>query len=153
MGPTQLPVAPPPGRYAATALGAFAGGAVGGVAGLLVARAITDGVADAASNSLLVLGLVFLLLWVGTTTGAWLILRRLRDPVALPSTFMVGAGVPAWSVISIPSLFWSVEVLPSGRAAEIAATFGLAAVLTVPPALAARWIILKNEKLPDREEM
>lgn len=113
---------------------------------------MTDGVADAASNSFLVLAIVFLLLWLGTTTGAWLTLRRLRDPLVLPSTFMVGAGVPAWSVISIPSLFWSLEVLPSGRAGEIATTFALAAILTVPPTLAARWIILKNEKLPEREE-
>ena len=152
MGPTQLPVGPPPQRYALTALGAFTGGVTGGAAGLLASRAITAGAEDAASKSFFVVGIIFSLIWLCTTAGAWLALRARRDPIALRTTFMVGAGVLAWSVISIPSLFWTLDMLPSEGLGELAGGLGLAAMLTVPPALAARWIILTNEKLPEREE-
>lgn len=113
---------------------------------------MTEDAADAAEKSFLVIGTMFLLIWLCTTTGAWLALRMRNDRVAFRTTFMVGAGVLAWSVVSIPSLFWTLDMLPSEGAGEIAGGVGLAAMLTVPPALAARWIILTNEKLPEREE-
>ncbi len=142
-----------PARYGVTAAGAFAGGVVGGGAGLVLSRAITEDAADAADKTFLVLGLLFLSIWLGTVAGAWLALRSRSDPLAHRTIFMVGAGVLAWSVVSVPSLFWALDVLPSEGPGELAGGLAVAAMLTVPPALAARWIILTNEKLPKREEI
>lgn len=119
---------------------------------MLLVRAIAADATEAADRSFLVLGILFLTIWLCTTAGAWAALRLLRDRVALRTTFMVGAGILAWSVVSLPSVFWSLEKLPSEGWGEVAGGVGLAAMLTVPPALAARWIILTNENMPGREE-
>lgn len=141
-----------PVRYAATALGALAGGVTGGAAGIAFATAFTDGPADAARSSFAVLGLVFVLLGSGTTAGVWLALRASGDPVHGRTTFMTAAGFLAWSVVSLPSLFWALDALPTRGTTKAAGLVGLAAMLTVPPAVGARWIILANEKLAEREE-
>lgn len=113
---------------------------------------MADDAIEAADRSFLVLGILFLAIWLCTTAGAWAALRLLRDRVAWRTTFMVATGILAWSVVSLPSLFWSLEKLPSEAAWDLAGGVALAAMLTIPPALAARWIILENEKMSGREE-
>ena len=151
MGPQELPVEGLPPRYPVTGLGALAGGIAGGTTGLALAAAFTDGPADAARSSFAVLGLVFLLLGSGATAGVWLGLRASGDRVPGRTTFMAAAGFLAWSVVSLPSLFWALDVLPPDGLPKTAGLAGLAAMLTVPPAIGARWIIVANEKL-EREE-
>lgn len=139
-------------RYRATALGALAGGVAGGAAGIALATAVTDGPADAARSSFAVLGLVFLMLGCGATTGVWLALTGAGDRVHGRTTFMAAAGFLAWGVVSLPSLFWVLDVLPSNGLSRAAGLVGVAAMLTMPPAVGARWIIVANEKLAEREE-
>lgn len=141
-----------PPRYVPAALGALVGGAMGGAAGIALAMAFTDGPADAARSSFAVLGLVFVLLGSGATTGVWLSLKAVGDPLHARTTFMAAAGFLAWAVVSLPSLFWALEALPEAGVSKAAGLAGLVAMLTVPPAVGARWIILANEKLAEREE-
>ena len=150
MGPTQLPVAPLPSRYGVTALGALVGGAAGGGAGLALAATASD---DPRRDAALVIAIIFISLWIGTTVGAGLALKLTRDRLAARTTVMVAAGVLTWCVVSVPSIFWALDVAPTAGAGEAAAYLGLAAMLTIPPALGARWILLANEKLSKREEI
>ncbi len=148
MGPAELPVAPPPARYGAIALGAFVGGTLGGAAGLAASTAFGG---DPADKVVPIIGLTFVALWVGTTMGAAAALKLRDDRLTIRTTVMVAAGFLAWSVVSVPSVFWTLDSAPARGPGAIAARLALAAMLTVPPALAARWILLANEKLPERE--
>lgn len=150
MGPAELPVEPLPSRYGITALGAFIGGSLGGAGGLTGAAAISDRPAD---DAFAVIALIFVSLWAGTTLGSATALRSVRDRLASRTTLMVAAGVLTWCVVSVPSIFWALEAAPATGAGEPVAYLGLAAMLTVPPALGARWILLANEKLSKREEI
>lgn len=150
MGPAELPVEPLPSRYGITALGAFIGGSFGGVAGLAAASAFSD---DPAEDAAAVIALIFLSLSVATTLGAYAALRLARDRLAGRTTIMVAAGVLTWCVVSVPSIFWALDAAPATGAGEPLAYLGLAAMLTIPPALGARWILLTNEKLSKREEI
>lgn len=139
-----------PSRYGITALGAFIGGAVAGAGSLAAAAAISD---EPAADAFAVIALIFVLLWIGTTVGAFAALRMARDRLAGRTTFMVAAGVLTWCVVSVPSIFWALDAAPTTGAGEPLAYLGLAAMLTVPPALGARWILMANEKLSKREEI
>lgn len=139
-----------PSRYGVTALGAFLGGALGGAAGLAAVAAFST---DPRADALAVIGTIFLLLWIGTTLGAGLALRLVRDRLIGRTTVMVAAGVLTWCVVSVPSIFWALDSAPSEGAGELLAYLGLAGMLTVIPALGARWILLANEKLAKREEI
>ena len=150
MGPAELPVEDLPSRYGITALGSFIGGSLGGAGGLAAAAAISD---EPANDAATVIALIFLSLWVATTLGAYAALRVVRDRLAARTTIMVAAGVMTWCVVSVPSIFWALESAPTTGAGEPLAYLGLAAMLTVPPALGARWILMANEKLSKREEI
>ena len=150
MGSAELPVEPLPSRYGITALGAFIGGSLGGAGGLAAAAAVSD---EPANDAFAVIALIFVSLWIGTTLGAYAALRLVRDRLAGRTTIMVAAGVLTWCVVSVPSIFWALEAAPTTGAGEPLAYVGLAAMLTVPPALGARWILMANEKLSKREEI
>ena len=139
-----------PSRYGITALGAFVGGSLGGAGGLAAAAAVSDQPADEAAA---VIALIFLSLWIGTTLGAAVALRAVKDRLAVRTTVMVAAGVLTWCVVSVPSIFWALEAAPVAGAGEPLAYLGLSAMLTVIPALGARWILMANEKLSKREEI
>lgn len=150
MGPAELPVDILPSRYGITALGAFTGGGLGGAGGLAAAAAISD---EPAEDAAAVIALIFLSLWVGTTLGTSVALRLAGDRLANRTTIMVAAGVLTWCVVSVPSIFWALDAAPGAGAGEPFAYLALAAMLTVPPALGSRWILLANEKLAKREEI
>ncbi len=102
--------------------------------------------------ALVTLGATYLLMWAGATLGPWLVLRRLHDRLRGRTTFMVGAGFLAWTVVSVPGIFWATEAMPLHGAGRAAGLVLLGAMLCVPPTLGARWIILTNEKMGEREE-
>lgn len=131
-------------------MGAFGGGVLGGAAGLMISTAFGD---DPGRNAAAIIALIFLSLWTGTTLGAGLALKLSSDRLASRTTVMVAAGVLTWCVVSVPSLFWALDTAPSHGGGAVLARLGLAAILTIPPALAARWILLANEKLTEREEI
>lgn len=133
-----------------TALGALIGGGAGAAAGLALAATASD---DPRRDAALVIAIIFVSLWIGTTVGAGLALKLARDPLAVRTTVMVAAGVLTWCVVSVPSIFWALDAAPTAGAGKPAAYLGLAAMLTIPPALGARWILLANEKLSKREEI
>lgn len=108
---------------------------------------------DPSSNAAAIIALTFLSLWIGTTLGAGLALKLTSDRLAVRTTVMVAAGVLTWCVVSVPSLFWALDTAPRQGGGAVAARLGLAAILTIPPALASRWILLANEKLGEREEI
>ncbi|MDP9069417.1 MAG: hypothetical protein M3N53_13880 [Actinomycetota bacterium] len=132
----------------AALVGGLAGAALASAAGRWYASTLVDST-DAAFATLIA---IYLLMWAGATGVPWLVLRRLKDPLNARTTFMVAAGFLAWSVVSVPGVFWVVDSLPASRAATLIAVALLVAMLCVPPALAARWIILTNEKMGEREE-
>ncbi|HJR45704.1 MAG TPA: hypothetical protein VJ927_08880 [Actinomycetota bacterium] len=153
MGPTQLPVERElPPRYAVTIGGALVGGIAGGALALAVSVAYVGGLDDITDGAFVVLGLVFLLLGTGTTGGVGLALKAVRDRVAGRTSVMTAFGFLAWSVVSMPSLFWVAENAPERGRAKIAVLLAVAAMLAAPPAVGARWIILANERLANREE-
>ncbi len=152
MGPSELPVdeeAPP--RYAPTVAGTWLGGLVGAAVGLAASIAYAQG-GPAASGGYAVLGLTFLLLFAGGTGGCWVALRVTRDPALVRTTFMVAAGLLAWAVVSVPSVFWALDVFPKDKPQIYVAFAGLVGILTVPPALAARGLIVHGDKVREREE-
>lgn len=151
MGPSELPVEQPP-HYGATGLGALVGGLAGGATALGAGAWYAGTLDDSTDAAFATFVAVYLLMWAGVTLGPWLVLRRLHDRLRGRTTFMVGAGFLAWSVVSVPGVFWVVDSTPPDRASRLVALVLLVAMLCVPPALGGRWIILTNEKIREREE-
>lgn len=151
MGSPELPVEQPP-HYGATALGALVGGLAGGATALGAGVWYASSLDDSTDGAFATVVAIYLLMWTGATLGPWLVLRRLQDRLRGRTTFMAGAGFLAWSVVSVPGIFWVVDSTPPDRAWRFVALVLLVAILCVPPALGARWIILTNEKMGEREE-
>ncbi len=152
MGPSELPVEEAEPRYAPAVAGTWLGALIGGGAGLAVSIAYVDDLEEPARGGYAVLALTFLLLFVGGTAGCWAALKMTRDGATGRTTFMVAAGLLAWAVVSVPSVFWALDAFPRSKP-EIYLSFALlVAMLTVPPALAARALIVHSDKLRDREE-
>ena len=156
MSPTDLPARRAeiePG-YLAAGLGALLGGGAGAGLGFLLGMAYSqrfmpnaelEGVVPVAIGELLGL-------WLGAVGGAWAVLN-LKNRVAARSTgFLLAGALPAWGIVSLPSFFWLIQQLSGDDIPNALQIVVPVVILCVPPALAARALVVHRERLREREE-
>jgi hypothetical protein len=159
MGPTELPVVerPEPPGYIAGVLGCLLGAGLGLMIGVWLGSAYSDRFmpnAELEALGPIIVGEA-LGIWLGGAIGVFIALKIARRRSAAPTAALVAAAIPAWAIVSLPSLFWLLQTMSGDDVPGVLQVVLPVIVLVAPPPLASRWLVLHNEKVraqKDREE-
>lgn len=86
-------------------------------------------------------------LWLGGVAGVLFGLKSARRRAAAPTAALVAAAIPAWAVVSFPSFLWLVQRLAGDDVPDVVALALPVLIMSIPPPLASRWLVLHNEKI------
>jgi hypothetical protein len=153
--PTDLPVRPeePDPAYAAVAIGTCLGAGILGAAGLGLGGAYVDAFMPNAELEGVIpvaIGTGFGV-WAGAVLGAWSGVTYRAAPARKTTTWLVLAALPAWAVVSVPSMSWLLSRLSERDLPRLLDVVVPLLILCIPPALAARALAVQRERR-EREE-
>jgi len=156
MSPTDLPVRAPKidPAYMPAVVGSLLGGAAGGGVGFLLGTAYARRFMPNAELEVIaplaigVLGGV----WLGAVLGVWTLLNLTHKVAARSTGYLLAGALPAWGIVSLPSFFWLIQQLSGDEVPDVLEIAVPVVILCVPPALAARALVVHRERLREREE-
>ena len=90
--------------------------------------------------------------WLGAVAGAWGLLNLMHRVAARSTGFLLAGALPAWGIVSLPSFFWLIQQLSGDDIPNVLQIVVPVVVLCVPPALAARALVVHRERSREREE-
>lgn len=156
MSPTDLPVRAPeiePG-YLAAGCGALLGGGAGGGLGFWLGMSYSQRyMPDAELDGIIPVVIGELLgVWLGAVLGAWALLNLTHKVAGRSTGYLLAGALPAWGIVSMPSFFWLIQQLAGDDIPDVFEIVVPVMILCVPPALAARALVLQRERLKEREE-
>lgn len=156
MSPTDLPPRRPviDAAYTWAASGALLGGAAGAALGFAVGSAFSERLfPDGGLDGILPVVIGELTgVWIGAVIGAWALLAATHRVAARTTAFMLAGALPAWGIVSLPSFFWLIQQLSGDDIPNVLQVVMPVVILCVPPALAARAVVIQRERRREREE-
>jgi hypothetical protein len=156
MSPTDLPVRAPtiePG-YAAAGAGSLIGGGAGAGLGFWLGMEYAERFMPNAELEVIVPIAIGELVgvWLGAVLGTWALLNLTQKVAARSTGYLLAGALPAWAIVSIPSFFWLIQQLTDGAIPTFVQVAIPVVALCIPPALAARALVVHRERLREREE-
>lgn len=156
MSPTDLPVRAPeiePG-YLPAGFGSLFGGGAGGGLGFWLGMSYSQRyMPDAELDGIIPVVIGELGgVWLGAVLGAWALLNLAHKVAARTTGFLLAGALPAWGIVSIPSFFWLIQQLAGDDVPDALEIVVPVMILCIPPALAARALVVHGERLREREE-
>lgn len=157
MSPTDLPARRPTieAGYRATSLGAVGGGGAGAGLGFLLGMAYSERyMPNAELEGILPVVVGELVgVWLGAIVGTWVLLHLTHQVAARTTGFLLAGALPAWGIVSLPSFFWLIQQLSGDDIPDWLQIGAPVVILCLPPALAARALVVHRERSREREEI
>ena len=157
MSPTDLPERKLPldPAYGLTCMGAMLGGGGGAALGFLLGQAYSNRFMPSAELEGIVPVVIGELagVWLGALLGTWAALAARHKVAAVSTSLLLAGALPAWGIVSLPSFFWLIQQLSGDDIPDLLQIAAPILILCIPPAAAARALVVHRELIRVREEI